>query len=561
MGKRMGKRMNVLLGVLQSVPLIVVLLSTPFLLRGERVAGPADVGPLTPHPSPTADTAAQGDSVDCSRLPPITLPSPFVSSNLPADVVLLLNAPSANLFGWQQFVALNWTADPKNPGLPNNGVTAGKFGEPGDMSATVWETYKPSQDVFKANAAPPSPWGAARAQKVIYSSSKFGGGPILDLSDFPNLTSFGQASRGNPWLTAQNRNLTFYEKLMNRDEFDYIVNNKLYDATQQQKVASTAGIHFPFGSDSTNCYANGPCGAIEIKAAWLPIGRNEDPNQIKKRFKVSMAQVYDPATRTTRSTLVRLVGLHIIHKTALAQQFVWATFEHVDNTPDDNELNHIPAGKSYTYYNPNCDPSKDPYQCRKNYLPTYCDPNDLTKDCVPANKCPNKNCVPFSAPNQAVRLSPVPSNSTNNVGCLNQAAWSAIRQANPDSVFQYYRLISVLWPGQSQTNKGPAKAPLPQGNPQPQAYKVANATMETYVQESLSCLDCHTFAPIAPTANPSRVLKISKNAAPGSNPSFAADYSFLLQEACTPNNNNKCPAASAASAGASRPPRPPRRRR
>ncbi len=81
--------------------------------------------------------------------------------------------------------------------------------------------------------------------------------------------------------------------------------------------------------------------------------------------------------------------------------------------------------------------------------------------------CPNKNCTPYSAPNQVVRLAPVPSTSTNNVGCLNEAAWAAIKSANPNSVFLNYRLISVLWPGQSQTYTTPVKAPLAQGNPQP----------------------------------------------------------------------------------------------
>lgn len=536
--------------------LIAALLFITYMMQSACTTGPtADNAAPTAQVNANADTGAQSPSAICSQLPPVTIPNDFISSNLPGDVNLLMNAPNANLFGWQQFIALNWVADPQRAGMPNTSAPASQFGEPGDTSGVVWETYMASSDVFRSQAAPPLAWEAKRPQKVIYSSSKFMGGPTLDLSDFPNLSLFGQASRGNPWLTAQNGNLTYYEKLINEDEYTYIVNNKLYDANQQQKVASTVGIHFPSGSDPKNCYANGPCGAIEIKAAWLPIAANEDPEQIKKRFKVSMANVVNPSTGTTESTLVRLVGLHIIHKTALGQQFVWATFEHVDNTPDDNQLNNLPAGRQYTYYNPNCDPSRDPYQCRKNYLPTYCDPDDLTKDCVAANNCPNKNCVPFNAPNQAVRLNPVPYNSTNNVGCLNEAAWNAIRQANPDSVFQYYRLISVLWPGQSQTYTGPVKAPLTQGNPQPQAYKVSNATMETYVQESLSCLDCHTFAPIAPvaqTGTQSRFLKISANAAPGSGSSYAADYSFLLQEACTPNNDNNCPASLSSSARAPR---------
>jgi hypothetical protein len=475
----------------------------------------------------------------CSKLPPVTAPA--VSWELPGDVPLLMNAPSANLFGWQEFIALNWKADPNNPGKPLQKVDASSFGEPGDTDLLVWETYKRDDEVFQSKAKKPSDWNAPRGDRIIYSISKFQGAPVLDLSEF------GQASVGNPWLTAQNGNLTFYEKRLNQDEFTYIVNNGLYDAKKQNSMAQTTGIHLPSGAavapSPNNCYGTNTCGSIEIKAAWLPIGPNDNPDDFKKKYKTSLAKVFDPTTgKPGQQVLVGLVGLHIIHKTALAQQFIWATFEHIDNTPDDNQLNNLPAGKKYTYYNPNCDPSKDPYQCKKNLLPTYCDKNNQCKGCDPQT-CPNKDCKPFSAPNQAVRIAPVPYNSTNNVGCLNEAAWAAIGSANPDSVFLNYRLISVLWPGQSQTYTKPVKAPLTQGNPQPQAYKVSNTTLETYVQQALSCLDCHTYAPVAPLAASNAPIKISKNAAPGSGAKFAADYSFLFREACTKTNNNGCPAS------------------
>lgn len=494
------------------------------------------------------EAGADPQSATCASLPPVT--APMVGWQLPGDVPLLINAPSANLLGWQEFIALNWKADPAHPGLPSKQTPASRFGEPGDTSAVVWETYKRDDEVFLSNARKPAAWNAPRAQRLIYSTSKFTGAPVLDLSEF------GQANVGNPWLTAQSGNLTFYEKRINHDEFTYIVNQQLYDATAQNRVAASTGIHLPSGaaqpSSPGDCYATNSCGAIEIKAAWLPIGPNDNPTDFQKRYKTSWARVMNPATgRLGPRVLIGLVGLHIIHKTANAQQFVWATFEHIDNSPDDNQLSNLPPGSRYAYYNPNCDPTKDPYQCQKNLMPTYCDcdpqnpraPCNQCKACVPG-QCRNPNCKPFSAPNQVVRLAAVPYNSTNNVGCLNEAAWKAIQQANPDSVYLHYRLISVLWPGQSQTYTGPNKAPLTQGNPQPQAYKVANTTMETYVQQALSCLDCHTYGGVAPLAvAENQPIKISKQAAPGSGAKNAADYSFLLLEACTKTNSNGCPAS------------------
>jgi len=474
----------------------------------------------------------------CKSLPPVTAPT--VGWQLPGDVPLILDAPNANLFGWQQFIALNWEADPNNPGQPLQSAPASSFGEPGDTDPVVWESYKRDDEVFLSKAKKPAAWNAPRAQRLIYSISKFQGAPVLDLSEF------GQAQVGNPWLTAQNGNLTFYEKRLNQDEFNYIVSNRLYDATVQNTVATTTGIHLPSGAAKSpspnNCYATNSCGSIEIKAAWMPLGPNDNPAEFRKRYKTSLARVFNPATgRTGQRVLVGLVGLHIIHKTANAQQFIWATFEHIDNTPDDNQLSNLPPGKKYAYYNPDCDPSKDPYQCQKNMLPTYCNPQNKCLNCSPS--CPNKSCTPYSAPNQIVRIAAVPYNSTNNVGCLNEAAWAAIKSVNPDSVFLNYRLISVQWPGQSQTYTTPAQTPLTQGNPQPQAYKVSNTTMETYVQQALSCLDCHSFAQVAPLVAGKAPIKISKSTSSGPGSKPAADYSFLFLEACTKTNNNGCPAS------------------
>ena len=65
-----------------------------------------------------------------------------------------------------------------------------------------------------------------------------------------------------------------------------------------------------------------------------------------------------------------LTGLHIIHKTKNSPQFIWATFEHVNNAPNKNEIkNKNNLLKWYTFYNLNCDPKKDHYKCNLNAQP------------------------------------------------------------------------------------------------------------------------------------------------------------------------------------------------
>jgi hypothetical protein len=469
----------------------------------------------------TDTTAVAGtpvsNAVDCSKLPPVSAPP--ISWVLPGDFSMPQQSV-INAFAWTEFIALNWTADSTNPGRPDTTVGPDQFGMPGSSRPLVWETYKISSDVFRAGAMPPTPWGSGEnipaglkgftggkansalplGAKLLFDISKVEGTQVLDLSEF------GQASAGSPWLTAQNRNLTYYEKRLNKAEYDYIVSNKLYDALCQQAFAETNGIHLPYGIGTGNSYANDSYGAIEIKAAWMPLGPSDDAS----RYKTSLAWIVDPTTNTVKRVTVGLVGLHIIHKTQRGQTFTWATFEHVDNCPDVNQVKGGTATGRYSYYNPNC-PGTD----------SMCTPN----------RQPTKG-QPYTTPIQVVREFPIPSNSTNNIGCLNQAVWDAIRKVNPKSVFLNYELVNVVWPNNNQMTQGPTYTPLSQGDPQPKTI-VANTTMETYVQTTLSCLDCHSFAA---TAGITDTVKVTRAKAPGSDSTNASDYSFLFGEAQMPSH-------------------------
>jgi len=84
----------------------------------------------------------------------------------------------------------------------------------------------------------------------------------------------------------------------------------------------------------------------------------------------------------------------------------------------------------------------------------------------------------------------------------------SIVAANPQSVFQNYRLINVLWPNQNTTIPPYALAPLYDGVPQPPNTQggLLNTTMETYFQGDLdpphrqlklNCLNCHVSGAIA----------------------------------------------------------------
>jgi hypothetical protein len=93
---------------------------------------------------------------------------------------------------------------------------------------------------------------------------------------------------------------------------------------------------------------------------------------------------------------------------------------------------------------------------------------------------------------------------------------SQIVQRYPNSVWQYYELVNVIW----STNPQPdPTTPIPsprQLNPQymQPTIPVANSTMESYIQKT-TCTGCHKGSTIAPTPSDNR-------------PDTFADFSFAI---------------------------------
>jgi hypothetical protein len=207
-----------------------------------------------------------------------------------------------------------------------------------------------------------------------------------------------------------------------------------------------------------------------VKAAWIEL---DDP-ALWPKFKISKAWVSYPIQgggyKKPELVTVGLAGLHIIHKTPLAQQFVWATFEHVDNAPERNK-SRVPP---YTYNNGEV-PGPSP------------------------NVSPATPTAPYNQPIQVERTYPISDNPANPVAGLNRCVQEKIKAANPNSVFQYYELVNVLWPLRNTKIRAGSRVPLTQGDVQPPRTQiiVANTTLETYFQSKFSCLDCHASAPIA----------------------------------------------------------------
>ena len=480
---------------------------------------------------------------------------PSLSSTIPASFP---NASQmqADCFAWQQFIALNWAASTTTCGTPDTTVPVSQFGEPNQTTPVVWESFKVASEVFLPGAVPPGPFCAPQAlpegvraaaatrgqnlgvtspfgHKTLTMRNKFEGNDAIDLS------AFAEASPNGAWLTAQSGLLTMYEIRMNQDEYNFINQNRLYDATVQPGFAvSGNGMNLPDGSPQFQSY--GTVGSMEFKAAWLEL----DNPALWPSYKTSQAIVAYPG-QTPKAVTVGLVGLHVIRKLPNAAQFVWATFEHTTNAPSTTDISNKKLLPRYDYYNAGCIPATDYYGCKMNKAPRVCQPGQQPPD-----------CDPYTAPMQVVRETPIDSTAVS----ANQSAWTTIKAANADSVFLNYQLVNTLWPNASTTIVPGSAIAVPTGNPQPQGEPVANTTLETYVQKTI-CLDCHKSAPIASVASkaptklarpaPTTTVARSPGVAPSTTaaatttgvpppctadtaPICAADYSFLLSRAEAP---------------------------
>lgn len=437
---------------------------------------------------------------------------PTLKPDIPSES-LLNDQPSLNCFAWQEFIAMNWL---------NEGGTASNFGEPGDTSKVVFETYMNVDQFFNEDGSPPPQWGAAHEFPHNYKASHPLARNMSRTSKFSNFfdgsgkqadihEAFPQQSPN--WLADVNGNLVWYEVFINKPEYDYLVKHKYYNAIEQNKSLNAGGrLDMPSGDLS------GAVGAMEFKAAWLTI---EDPSAPKwKRYKRSHGVFCGKSGCKTKE--VALVGLHIIHKTVSQPTWIWATFEHVDNAPNSIE---VKAGKdkgNYTFYSKACTSTDVPAICtNQQKKKTSCEPNrpplyDLDMD----QGEPQGECLPY--PIQVVRELPLPATFENPIVQTNHMAHKMIKASNPDSVYQFYNLVNVLWNDSPvDENKG-SKPPVNRLSrtafrPNPNAFPVSNTTMETYIQNT-TCIDCHSGAQIAKDPK-------------GKSIPYTSDYSFMPKKA------------------------------
>ena len=390
---------------------------------------------------------AMSQPAKCASPPPTT-PPVTISSQLPQDVCLSTGPGILYFddFSWRSFVALVWPAAAGTRGQPD------PSGVPGGNGTPVFQTYKGDWEIFQPNGAPPPAWNTYGGTNPCPNAPP-GAFVLAAFSKFGNV---GQATVGGlvgP-LVSQNVQYTRFLAGFNQVEFDEIVNSKWYlQSNLTQKIT--------FTPDSQQ---NNP---IDIKSAWMIM----TPGLNASRFYTTPAYVLDTSTGACTQQTVGLVGLHIVTKTPTRPQWIWSTFEQIDNIPQAG----APTPYNYNDGSGTAMPSSNPLQFPPNATP--CVPPPAISGPCPFNVTRIKNMDPSTV-------------STN--GNYQQAL---AKQGS--GVWQYYQLTMTQWPtpGNAPQNPGTPAFTIPGSNTNPMTA-FSNLTMETFDQANIRTggMACHNAA-------------------------------------------------------------------
>jgi hypothetical protein len=455
-------------------------------LAGWLAAGPASAqaqSPAAPPPTFRCQELSRQPDPDLPQIEPKFRSTTDLSEN------------EFDCLAWQDFIYLMWPAKADERGVPDRNR---KFGASGP---TVWESYRTADTVFLPEGRDPGPWQELQLMATLEPSlaQQVSSGTVRHLTmtakvsrpvlssvlqraaAFPPPILNGISQAGGGTLYDLNGYPVYYEIAMDRPQYEYIRQNKLYNAYQQATFARTHVIALPPGT------AADPLGAVEVKAAWKVLS---DAERQSGRFHMVQALLGGSKTPVT----VGLVGFHAF--IANGSQGAWATFSQVDNAPVEKPA----ASGNFNFFNPNC---KTP---------------GTDKPC-PIN-------IKNADPGQVVQIGP----DAKAADALNTYMHYKLQQCGDQcdpNPWQYYNLIDVQWPLDPvpmASLKAPVSKPLPNGRPNipniPGAHFV-NPVLETFLQTpGMSCLGCHQYAATA-------AVGIRQ-------PAYRTSYSFVFGRASAP---------------------------
>ncbi|WP_414159373.1 hypothetical protein ACMGG8_07365 [Pseudomonas sp. BNK-45] len=235
----------------------------------------------------------------------------FLTFNGDQSTTLSTFRQSPETMAWNWFVCLN-QADGSNGGL------------------RVWETFKPSDQVYRLKGAEPLPYSEREnlpsevpelAQKqgmdpkglFQFLGNDTAGSPQNGVQQVDGLAL--KMRSGAPVPPSKHEQLVRFHLMMGKDTFNYIVANKVYNRDGLAKL--TSNLDFP-------------ATAWELKTSWFWIGTDQGFKTLlaEDGYYISQAYYVD-STGQYQVGYAALSGMHVINK--LTPDWVWTTFENRNN--------------------------------------------------------------------------------------------------------------------------------------------------------------------------------------------------------------------------------------
>ncbi|HLZ00921.1 MAG TPA: hypothetical protein VKR55_02075 [Bradyrhizobium sp.] len=385
----------------------------------------------------------------------------------PADVCAttgVIDKKDFYALSWQLFKFLVWPASDQR-GKPDADK---KITDPGPRT---FESLKADWETFLPDARQPADWKVYPDIAEPCTNHPAIGPGTLVLASFNKFGSLREVI--NPgldnFLIAQNRTYVRYAVGYNQTVFDKIQKEGLYNRDNVSGIGDAPrGQPIPDPGRQND-------GALTVKSAWVELPKG-GPNHIDpSRFYFRDALIQDPGSTECRLATVGLVGLHIVYKTPSRPQWIWSTFEHVDNVrePDSSPGAHFTFNDGNPDHHMTAEPEPD-FQ-------------------IPRPAGANGPGVPPRA-FQVERLQRIEAE----VLMVNSTQQSALGSLG--SVWKNYKLVMTQWPIFASSPTAGADASQPSCSIRNGSATV-NTTMETFHQTSLSscfvertCMGCHEHA-------------------------------------------------------------------
>lgn len=391
---------------------------------------------------PGGGDKAGGDRAKADAAAPCTAPASwFPTTPQPENFQVDDNNCNFHQWAWQEFL---WLMQPSESGGQANFLG---FAYP--------------QDLFVAAPAPYPGRGQG-------SSLTFLPRDVKDDEAF-DAESIHQAGGGGV-LIDQAGQPVYYAIHINDEWYNFAASNGFN--TQAGFLAASDTLNFPTAGEGT----------IEVKTSWrvATLGDSVLIPNASARFFTTQGQVprvtvvdsqYVTDTTQMIPATLALIGMHVVGTVPGHPEFIWATFEQVDNAP---MCSATPTGATN-------DSTGAPWSLYPGNL--QCD------SCNQVNKPASFNPTPIC---RVLAYGDTSTSSPNaqNIQSLNASVQS---QLASNSVLRFYRLVGGQWttpgglPATFGANSNVRGSPL-----------LANTTMESFhqdVSDSITCFSCHNPDP------------------------------------------------------------------